>query len=218
MRRKISKDKFWVQNLSKRNSCISICEWYNVLERALYHSHCYIRKFTEFLMKEVMGMSETRYLISEMSKLLQLEPHVLRYWEEELGFDIGRNDMGHRYYTEKDLQRFFRVKELKKDGMQLREIKEQFAGKDTKIVDFCGKEAKKEEEATSEAFSSKEKSFYEIMERMIVQISQSDKKEARYRRLDEAIRRHQQSRKMVAATQENEKGTRKKKSKEEKQK
>lgn len=157
-------------------------------------------------------MSDTRYLISEMSKMLQLEPHVLRYWEEELGFDIGRNDMGHRYYTEKDLQRFIRVKELKKDGMQLREIKEKLEEKDTKIVDFCGKDSKKiSEEVMSEAVSSKEKAFYEIMERMIGQISQSDKKEARYRRLDEAIRRHQQSRKMVAATQETDKGNRKKK-------
>ncbi len=156
-------------------------------------------------------MSETRYLISEMSKMLQLEPHVLRYWEEELGFDIGRNDMGHRYYTEKDLQRFLRVKELKKDGMQLREIKEKLVEKDAKIVDFYGKENKKmTEEQASEQISSKEKMFYEIMERMIVNISQSDKKEARYRRLDEAIRRHQQSRKMVAATQEVEKGNRKK--------
>ncbi len=157
-------------------------------------------------------MSETRYLISEMSKMLQLEPHVLRYWEEELGFDIARNEMGHRYYTEKDLQRFIRVKELKKDGMQLREIKEKLGEKDTKIVDFCGKESKKTmEEVPPEAISSKEKAFYEIMERMIVQISQSDKKEARYRRLDEAIRRHQQSRKMVAATQEVDRGNRKKK-------
>ena len=158
-------------------------------------------------------MSETRYLISEMAKLLQLEPHVLRYWEEELEFDIGRNEMGHRYYTEKDLQRFIRVKELKKDGMQLREIKEKLVEKDTKIVDFCGKDSKKVvDEQPSENISSKEKTFYEIMERMIVQISQSDKKEARYRRLDEAIRRHQQSRKMVAATQELDKGNRRKKS------
>lgn len=159
-------------------------------------------------------MSETKYLISEMSKLLQLEPHVLRYWEEELGFDIGRNEMGHRYYTEKDLQRFIRVKELKKDGMQLREIKEKLVDKDTKIVDFCGKDSKKIVDAEGlEIISSKEKIFYEIMERMILQISQSDKKEARYRRLDEAIRRHQQSRKMVAATQEMDKGNSKKKTK-----
>jgi len=105
------------------------------------------------------------------------------------------------------------VKELKKDGMQLREIKEKLVEKDAKIVDFCGKESKKTVEAEPlEIISSKEKIFYEIMERMIVQISQSDKKEARYRRLDEAIRSHQQSRKMVAATQELDKGRRKKKS------
>lgn len=158
-----------------------------------------------------MYMSETKYLISEMSKMLQLEPHVLRYWEEELGFDIGRNDMGHRYYTDKDLQRFLRVKELKKDGMQLREIKEKLVEKDTKIVDFCGKDSKKiSEESPFEQLSSKENAFFEIMERMIAQIEQSDKKEARYRRLDEAIRHHQQSRKMVAATQEVEKRSRKK--------
>ena len=30
-------------------------------------------------------MKETRYLISETAKLGSVEPHVLRYWEEELG-------------------------------------------------------------------------------------------------------------------------------------
>ena len=44
-------------------------------------------------------MKETRYLISETAKLVQVEPHVLRYWEEELGLSIKRNEMGHRYYT-----------------------------------------------------------------------------------------------------------------------
>ena len=29
-------------------------------------------------------MNETRYLISEAAKLVQVESHVLRYWEEEL--------------------------------------------------------------------------------------------------------------------------------------
>lgn len=153
-------------------------------------------------------MSETRYQISEMSKLLQVEPHVLRYWEEELGLNIGRNEMGHRCYTDKDLQRFFRVKELKKDGMQLREIKEQFVEKDAKIVDFCGKDTNTIQEKylsiekEQEAVSLKEQAFYQIMERMIDRISNGDPKEGRYRKLDEVIRQHQQSRKMVAATEE----------------
>lgn len=69
-------------------------------------------------------MKETRYLISETAKLVQVEPHVLRYWEEELGLFIKRNEMGHRYYTDKDLEIFQKIKELKKEGLQLKTIKE----------------------------------------------------------------------------------------------
>ena len=46
-------------------------------------------------------MSETRYIISDAAKMINVEPHVLRYWEEEQGMDIPRNEMGHRYYTDK---------------------------------------------------------------------------------------------------------------------
>ena len=62
-------------------------------------------------------MKETRYLISETAKLVQVEPHVLRYWEEELGLSIKRNEMGHRYYTDKDLEIFQKIKELKKEDI-----------------------------------------------------------------------------------------------------
>ena len=68
-------------------------------------------------------MNDTRYMISETAKITQVEPHVLRYWEEELGLAIKRNEMGHRYYTEKDIQTFMDIKELKKKGMQLRAIR-----------------------------------------------------------------------------------------------
>lgn len=75
-------------------------------------------------------MKETRYLISETAKLVQVEPHVLRYWEEELGLSIKRNEMGHRYYTDKDLEIFQKIKELKKEGLQLKTIKEKLHEKD----------------------------------------------------------------------------------------
>ena len=39
-------------------------------------------------------MSETRYMISDASRLVDVEAHVLRYWEEELELPIGRNEMG----------------------------------------------------------------------------------------------------------------------------
>ena len=81
-------------------------------------------------------MNETRYLISETAKMTQVEPHVLRYWEEELGLAIGRNEMGHRYYTDKDIQTFLTVKELKKKGLQLRAIRTILQQEESKTADF----------------------------------------------------------------------------------
>ena len=37
------------------------------------------------------------YLISDAAKQVQVETHVLRYWEEELKLPIKRNEQGHRY-------------------------------------------------------------------------------------------------------------------------
>ena len=49
---------------------------------------------------------EVHYMISEAAKRVNVETHVLRYWEEELSLSIGRTEMGHRYYTEDDIQLF----------------------------------------------------------------------------------------------------------------
>lgn len=68
-------------------------------------------------------MAEIHYLISDASKKVDVESHVLRYWEEELGLEIPRNDMGHRYYTELHIKLFQKVKELKEKGYQLKAIK-----------------------------------------------------------------------------------------------
>lgn len=68
-------------------------------------------------------MGEVRYMISEAAKKLQVESHVLRYWEEELELEIGRTDMGHRYYTEDDIQLFLCIQKLKNEGMLLRDLK-----------------------------------------------------------------------------------------------
>ena len=54
-------------------------------------------------------MKEERYSISEASRLLELENHVLRYWEEELDLKIPRNEQGHRYYQEKKKSGYYPV-------------------------------------------------------------------------------------------------------------
>ena len=68
-------------------------------------------------------MGEVHYMISEAAKRVNVETHVLRYWEEELDLAIGRTEMGHRYYTEDDMQLFHCIKELKEQGLQLKELK-----------------------------------------------------------------------------------------------
>lgn len=62
-------------------------------------------------------------MISEAAKQVQVESHVLRYWEEELQLPIKRNDMGHRYYTMEDVRQFKEIKMLKEQGLQLKAIK-----------------------------------------------------------------------------------------------
>ncbi len=69
-------------------------------------------------------MTDTYYMISEASKLVHVESHVLRYWEEELGLDIPRNELGHRIYSQDHIRLFRVVKILKKKGYQLRAVKE----------------------------------------------------------------------------------------------
>ena len=70
-------------------------------------------------------MAENHYLISEASKKINAEAHVLRYWEEELGIEVPRNEMGHRYYTDEHIQMFKKIIELKAKGYQLKAFKDE---------------------------------------------------------------------------------------------
>lgn len=96
-------------------------------------------------------------MIKEAAKMLGVEAHVLRYWEDELGLAIKRNTMGHRYYDERDIKMFTEVQELKAKGFTLKDIRtgiekhkqekenntqkemtspEKVANEDIKVVDF----------------------------------------------------------------------------------
>ena len=68
-------------------------------------------------------MTKENYLINEVAKEVHVESHVLRYWEEELDIPITRNRQGHRVYTQEDIKRFVRIKNLKDQGLQLKAVK-----------------------------------------------------------------------------------------------
>lgn len=69
-------------------------------------------------------MDETHYSISEAGKLVGVESHVLRYWEDELELNIPRNGKSHRYYTDLHIRLFQKIKELKEKGYQLKAIEQ----------------------------------------------------------------------------------------------
>ena len=165
-------------------------------------------------------MQETVYSVSEAVKLLEIQSHVLRYWEEEMKLPIQRNEMGHRYYTRYDIQVFLSIKELKKKGYSLREI-----GKLIPLF-YNNKQNRKVELPKQESPKVKLKQkpqiyrvkpvvisgeFMEIVSRIVQErLKEENSEEARYKKLDERIRNYQQSRREVAAAAEQKKTKRKK--------
>lgn len=54
--------------------------------------------------------------IGEMCKLLNIKPHVLRYWEKEFEIINPRKDQnGKRLYSKNDINTLFRIKHLLHD-------------------------------------------------------------------------------------------------------
>lgn len=59
-----------------------------------------------------MKMEKRTFKIGELAHHLELQQFVIRFWEKEFNFKSHRSQGGQRYYTEKDVQRFERIKEL----------------------------------------------------------------------------------------------------------
>lgn len=171
-------------------------------------------------------MSERRYLISEVSQKTGLEAHVLRYWEEELGLEIPRNELGHRYYTSEHIELFNRVKEMKDKGYQLKAIRpkimencqvtepdnivhmprpqdkmEQFKA----IIGGIVTDALRENNIVLQDEMSGRVSEKVIKEMDYLLRLKEESEEERYKRLDETIRSCQRSNKEVAAGRESKK-------------
>lgn len=132
-------------------------------------------------------MQETIYSVSEAVGILELQSHVLRYWEEEMKLPIKRNELGHRYYTRWDIQVFLSIKELKKKGYSLKEI--------GKLAELFYQKQEKESRISPE--------FMGIISKLVkAQLKEKKTGEDRYKKLDERIRNYQQSRREVAAALE----------------
>ena len=159
---------------------------------------------------------EKCYTVAETVKLTGVKSYVLRYWEDELSLPIRRNELGHRCYTQDDIQLFLNIKELKNRGLQLRAIHDLLP----KLTKKEGMEVIVPEEKNETRDTLREEllenvqnfkaepdkkilEFQEILERLITQELHAKKEgEDRWRTLDAAIRRQQMARREAAASSE----------------
>lgn len=165
-------------------------------------------------------MENKRYIISEASAKTGLEPHVLRYWEDELGIEIERNELGHRYYSAQQLELLSKVKEMKQRGFQLKAIKSELLGSnEVAVVEKVSPDENKLEQfkaiigsivtqslrennvvlggEISDTVSTKVLKEMDYLMRM-----REEAEEERYKRLDETIRSCQRSNKEAAVMKE----------------
>ncbi len=171
-------------------------------------------------------MGDNHYRISEAAKKLNVEDHVLRYWEEDLGMAVPRNELGHRYYTDVHIETFLRIKEMKEQGYQLKEIRRQLLqeGNRTLVPDGSEEAAMTDARALPadrlEQFQSLmihivaqaiEVSHERLSDEVSSRVSEKvlkemnyqlrvreEREEERYRKLDEALRAMQKGRKLQA--------------------
>jgi DNA-binding transcriptional MerR regulator len=152
-------------------------------------------------------MNEKRYIISDASKMLEVESHVLRYWEEELEIKIPRNEMGHRYYTENHINLLRNVRDLKKQGYGLRTIRMMIGSEQRELPEEKSQISKMEQfkeimgeivsNALKENVNELGKSIqsginYGIKNELQLQLKEKEERdEERFRRLDEIIRSKQ---------------------------
>ena len=64
-------------------------------------------------MLETLLPPQTYFSIGEVSRLTQVKPYVIRYWESQFGaLRPPRRDSGQRKFTQKEVDTILRIKEL----------------------------------------------------------------------------------------------------------
>lgn len=173
---------------------------------------------------------DKKRMISDAAKELGVETHVLRYWEEELKLSIPRNEMGHRYYGEKEMKLLEQIKEHKQKGAQLKEIKALLPKETTetktalqkqeqKVIPFPKEQNDKMQQfeqvmlkIVGQALKQQEEALgyqvgQHVADRVVKEMDyhfrqQEEQEELRFQKVDLMIRDYQQARAEIAASKE----------------
>lgn len=70
-----------------------------------------------------MEILKEKYSITELSEILHVTDHALRFYEKEFGFYIPKDSRGRRYYTSEMANLMFKIKTMRDDGLELKAIR-----------------------------------------------------------------------------------------------
>jgi DNA-binding transcriptional MerR regulator len=70
-----------------------------------------------------MEVLKERYSITELSEMLQLSDHTLRFYEKECELTVPKDERGRRYYTTDLANTMYKIKLMRSEGLELRAIK-----------------------------------------------------------------------------------------------
>lgn len=134
-------------------------------------------------------MDKKEYSVSEAVRLIGVESHVLRYWEEELQIAIRRTSQGHRVYSQENIEMFCQVKQLKEKGIQLKAIRVLLldSESDLRPVETAKQEEYGEETDTYEVLTVDEKTDRMIRFEQILKNLLADMMEEEHQKMEQII-------------------------------
>lgn len=106
-------------------------------------------------------MDEKVCSIGEISKILDISEHTIRKYENDFNLKIPRNDLGHRYYMNQEIELFKRILQWKDKGFTKATIKKML----NRSVDAIEQEEHSLELVTMDKLTGKE--MKELISRQI---------------------------------------------------
>ena len=108
-----------------------------------------------------MTITKDKFSITELSSLLNVTDHTLRYYEKEFSLPIPRDSRGRRYYDSSLYDIFVKIKNLRDEGMDIKSIKE-FLSNNINTNTLLSTEDSKENSISISQYSSNSKSISTI--------------------------------------------------------
>lgn len=70
-----------------------------------------------------MEVLKERYSITELSEMLNITDHALRFYEKEFELTVPKDERGRRYYTTPLANIMYKVKVMRSEGLEIKAIK-----------------------------------------------------------------------------------------------